>query len=298
MSSATQIANACCLILLCLLPAFGFAQSPGARKLPLHVLEKLGQFAYREASARGEATQQYWRNFKNTIDGEPVTVDLLNALEVSQTLKRLPRFKRALSGPPHPDPTVYEELVLSLRAGDTVRFGNDQYTLGEFLGAGNASHVFAIAGNPRAVIRIPFLSRGGDGRVYVERMVDGRRFLRGVRKVRIRKVGQDFSFLIVDRVDAEIDGLTYLHGVLKKYGARAGGPKEWPWIPPGFRDRIEDPEDLRKYDELIPFLGLRGVHPRVRPRKAVPPEGGISMIGGRQVVLDRKSGNWILVDWE
>jgi hypothetical protein len=54
--------------------------------------------------------------------------------------------------------STYEQNIIEMRAGDTVKFGDKQFVLGEFLGAGNASHIYAIEGRDDAVIRIPYLS--------------------------------------------------------------------------------------------------------------------------------------------
>jgi len=52
----------------------------------------------------------------------------------------------------------YELKVLTLSEGDTVIFGNNEYVLGKFLGAGNCSQVFELKNDLEKVIKISLMS--------------------------------------------------------------------------------------------------------------------------------------------
>ena len=97
--------------------------------------------------------------FKNQPRKNPVLVDLSrmdgrpNAVLAEMNTNSLGQTIPAI-GPP----IEYEYQVLNLRKGDTVVYDGVSYILGEFLEAGNATHIFSLANDPENVIRIPFLS--------------------------------------------------------------------------------------------------------------------------------------------
>lgn len=57
-------------------------------------------------------------------------------------------------------PSRYESAVISLKKGDIVVFEGEEFRLGEFLGFGNATHIFALADFHDQAIRIPLLVPG------------------------------------------------------------------------------------------------------------------------------------------
>lgn len=124
------------------------------RELTENEMYFLTRFAYTGDSFRSERDKLFWLQYKNGINSSPQTVDLghsrLNSdwpIGMEDIMHEIPNF-----------PLQYEAAVLSLKKGDTVHFGAQSFKLGEFLGSGNASHVFALVDQPGRVIKIPFLS--------------------------------------------------------------------------------------------------------------------------------------------
>ncbi|MBL7544235.1 MAG: hypothetical protein JNL11_10475 [Bdellovibrionaceae bacterium] len=129
------------------------------RQLKQSEIEILTRFAYEPDVYRSSSDRVIWLQFKNGPNEKPQTVDLSNPKLNSSW----PIGQKDSPGKFQNFPLLYEAAVLSLKQGDTVRFGLKTFKLGEFLGNGNASHIFALAHQPdthqpEMVIKIPFLA--------------------------------------------------------------------------------------------------------------------------------------------
>ena len=101
-----------------------------------------------------------------------------------------------------------------LRRGVVVEFSDTYIKLGEFLGQGNSTMIFALHGNPAVAIRIPYLStvladRGLMVDTLIKRTVEAEPKIKTDR-VRILGLGKNFEYILVDRVDATENGREFL----------------------------------------------------------------------------------------
>lgn len=111
------------------------------------------RYAYSVDVLRTDADRIDWYSYKNNDNkrpGQKISLDdpsLKDRWIMSQSVGvDLPSY-----------PNLYERAVISLKRGDIVKFGTRSFKLGEFLGSGNASHVFELADQPHLVIKIPFI---------------------------------------------------------------------------------------------------------------------------------------------
>lgn len=124
------------------------------RELNQNEMQIFTRFAFESNAMRSESDGIAWLQYKNGSNEKPQTVNLsdfkLNSswpVGFKESPQKLPNF-----------PLQYEAAVLALKKGDSVQFGSKIFKLGEFLGSGNASHIFALADQPDTVIKIPFLA--------------------------------------------------------------------------------------------------------------------------------------------
>jgi len=99
-------------------------------------------------------------DYKNSPQEKPALVDLSDDCLAAecQTLSATKPWDRLVESKLFGKPSKYETAVISLKRGDTVKFGTEEFKLGEFLGLGNSTHIFALADNPDHAIRIPILT--------------------------------------------------------------------------------------------------------------------------------------------
>lgn len=126
----------------------------------------LGNYAFSLNGARSLEHTDYWMSYKNSGAISPkssrkvVNLSDSKIFEESDALSvwvenQSDRYWEIVSF------TVHDELILSLQSGDQIQLGQDIFTLGRFLGAGNMTHIFELVDpfqNLPAVIRLPFLS--------------------------------------------------------------------------------------------------------------------------------------------
>ena len=109
---------------------------------------------------RSPSAVKTWLAFKNGENPFPKTIDLASPslLQENRPFTQLAaEFKRLNGMLPSESPAAeYEWKVLNLRKGDTVVFKGRSFKLGEFRGAGNATHIFKAAGE-KGTVRIPIL---------------------------------------------------------------------------------------------------------------------------------------------
>lgn len=110
-------------------------KKPVSQSLPAELFEEFRQYVKEMDQFRDPETAQKWIQYKNGTNHKPTKFDLSTD-----------------------DYFVYESAVINIRKGDTVAFDNQVYKLGNFLGAGNQTHIYELAGYSDRVIRIPFLT--------------------------------------------------------------------------------------------------------------------------------------------
>lgn len=185
----------------------------------------------------------------------------------------------------------YEDQVLSLKAGDTVKFGNKTFILGEFLGNGNATHIFALRDFPDRAIRIPFAAKDVDAfglaEHYQRRWKSAFKGKENI--VQLHEMGKLGAYTVVSRVDGSENGMEFMKYLMNKYHLK----KPNRWVPKNFSEKF-DQEDKEKYEKLRKvasrfFLG------RFRIGRG---DGQIYYIETRQIVWEPSKNDWIAVDWE
>ena len=157
----------------------------------------------------------------------------------------------------------YALQVMLLRTGDSITASGRTYKLGEFLGAGNATHIYRLAYDPSKVIRIPFYALG-DARN------SGRRFMKtyielygqipdGLPHVRLHQHGDRYSYAIMDYVETNgMNGMTYINSDA----------------------HLTDPNFERKRQRLMHLSNMFN-HSHIR-----------------QFAWSTQRNDWILLDWE
>jgi hypothetical protein len=246
------------------------------------------------SSSRTAEQSAIARRIKSTPRATPATIDLTDEGARLPVKPELEVYGSTIDGYDLPaNLDAYDQAVLDLHTGDTVVFGNYQYKLGEFLGAGNATHVFALADHPKLAIRIPFHT------VYLRRTLITRQFLIDrfitaepkrpwwsfAKQVKIEIPKDGRGFVLVTRIWGTEDAENFLKALLTKFGDSRSLDDLWN-IP---------------YDDLLATARERGdklaleklTKLRKLGKKATGTIGNI-----RQYVWDEKKRDWILADWE
>jgi len=121
--------------------------------------------AYKNERAAKEA--EFWRDYKNERRDVTAacTFDLRNGIVTIQGANY--RLDASKNGKNYPTP--YEMMILHAKKGDSIIFPDGKkFELGEFLGNGNATHVFSLCENGKETgqaIRIPFFAEADVGGV-------------------------------------------------------------------------------------------------------------------------------------
>jgi len=124
------------------------AKTSAYADLTADTLQTLEVYAQTPTSRRRQLSAEAWLRYKNTPGPVAARIDLsAPELFADDTVKNSRGYPISR----------YEDAVLKLRKGDWITIGERRYHLGSFLGAGNATHVFADADNPAQAIRIPYL---------------------------------------------------------------------------------------------------------------------------------------------
>lgn len=133
---------------ICLILSFCVTSSA---KNCLEELVRIGMVTGREDRTAKEVSR--FRSIKNRPITRPRRIDLSRAQE-EPSRALIQAFGDSFMGYLGL-PSKYEKKILELRKGDEVLFDGKLYRLGEFLGAGNTTHVFRLVDFPNKVIRIP-----------------------------------------------------------------------------------------------------------------------------------------------
>lgn len=193
--------------------------------------------------------------------------------------------------------------VLNLSRGDTVVAniaggGQTEMVLGKFLGAGNTSHIFALADDPTKVVRLPFTSAAitraeGDPFFNNRNFVETRNMFEGIRNLEVPQIhsyGANHEFIVVDRVtnfktlDSLYDEAAELEGRATRTAAEEARLEHL--------GRVIFEDFPKMGEEIARRSGRADVADRIA-------SGDINAIldEGRQVALTQ-DGRYILMDWE
>lgn len=259
------------------------------------------------AQADEQRAAEEWRevlDYKNTPRKKPVTYEI-DAYELARAHPAY-KSKSDIASRSKGKRSQYEDAVLHLKKGDTVVIGKRRFHLGEFLGAGNTTHIFAIAGTDQAV-RIPFIAdflhetapatRASDPQfARVERILTySKAYSEAVQSatdaVTLIEIDPDGRFQVVERIHGTQTGAHLISHLL---GPAAQGSAELPLTWTG--DRFErlptaiEAEDLDKMNALISVMRRNG--------DATSYGGKYEFRRGsaRQYLYDTVKKRWFLID--
>lgn len=189
--------------------------------------------------------------------------------------------------PGHLLPSVYGVRLIEARRRDRVHFADRNFTLGEFLGRGNAGHIFALSATE--VLKLPFAAgtieqpdkpRPGwiygptAPRVYLRNAVETMKALpEDLPHVRVVDHAKQYEWAVFERIDGE-DGRTFLRGL----------PPEPSPIQILRRHR------LRRHTRYYLELALKRY-----PRLALHPDNEVDLHNTARQFLAR-GDDWVLVD--
>ncbi len=269
----------------------------------------------------------------NGVARRPATVDISHGkMAQPSTSDRTVRAQRSFwsEGNPNMRTTAddmsgaskYEARVLALRMGDSVSAVSSKtgkpmtVKLGKFLGAGNATHVYEIAGSPGQVIRLPFITQGllkpgstakglDEARSFAKGTIEMSPWYEKMETTKAASLidwGPKGEFIISKFVDIVEDGTDFLRRIGKTPGT----------LRPADQRRLEDLENAVNEVLKRRKFGERGMYKGLEPRhhggntSFVPQSGARrqTQVGGaddftseaRQFGWDGRS--WVLLDWE
>jgi hypothetical protein len=198
-------------------------------------------------------------------------------------------------------PREYAWQVMNLRKGDTVQFGDRKFILGNFLGRGNAKHVWEVADQSDMVLHIPFYSgppkesKGGDtatltylgpqsGRLFLAQYVKKARWLEplDVPMPRIIAAGENNSYLLTTRIAGKQNGRDFL---LKEYQLRSSDPH----VSSKYTQLRRRIDQLRRFIQLNSRPFPTAFHPYQNEEEMLLAES-------RQFLFNGK--DWVLLDWD
>jgi hypothetical protein len=192
--------------------------------------------------------------------------------------------------PPQFRVTGSDRLLSHVRAGDELRIGGQRFQIGEFLGSGNASHVFALKDHPDLVIKLPYVppyfflnytsQRKTVQQSFIEEFVKHRP--EGLNAVEVKGWGRHYEYAIAGRVNGNENGADFI-SKLRSLGAVSA-------------------DDRYKFNRLAYWVKrVEQLNPDLLKSLNALQGGNESNaleIIGRQYVWDTVKRDWFLVDWE
>jgi hypothetical protein len=114
------------------------------------LLLQLSSISQINLSRRTPEMKSIWERYKNTPGSQSALIDLTDSSLFSPS---------DLLNNRHSDIqyTKYDEAITLLRKGDRLKIGDQIYTLGDYLGSGHTTHIYANADHPETVIRVPYV---------------------------------------------------------------------------------------------------------------------------------------------
>ncbi len=208
---------------------------------------------------------------------------------------------------------LYHETIRELRTGDTLKIMDEDtgaiqtFQLGEYLGGGNATHVWALQDNPDLALRIPY------GVVTRFGRTDALRFMKKFNEM-AKDLPDEFPranvvtdgkgrFSVVTRLHSQETGTEFMKKI-----SGSGTNSRGQLIIPGAEDRkkLEQLIDFtnrfaqfsRAYDEAYTDpTDLKNHRELWYNPKLIASKQTIELLA-RQIIWDLKSQKWVLVDWE
>ena len=203
--------------------------------------------------------------------------------------------------------TEYELNVLSLKMGDVVKVEGQTFKLGEFLGFGNNTHVFALEKDDTKVIRIPAISienSKSEKLSGIEKIMIARRAIKSylelskwitVPKADVLEASTSNYFVISTRVHGTLNARAFIEQLSGEAAAEESFYKALDTaqgkLNPSINKKITA---LLKLNEFA--LGNKG-------RALIPmnSEGKyyeLQMLALHRLIWDEKLEQWTLVDWD
>ena len=274
-------------------------------------IRNLAPFACTHCVLRTPEETATWLQYKNGKNSSPKLVDLgaESGRDVCLHLLKI-RGDWGDIG----DPTFYEEKVIGLRKGDRVKFGATVFHLGEFLGAGNTTHIFRLQGE-KGVLRIPFIvptsigrTKGGMELGEAEETSQDRRmnailylslhFKEALQSkknaVKILKSDPKGRYIVVEEIDGDESGLDFLQSIATRRLTADWKNFE---LDKDIQDRSRlSPEQDEKLDALAATM-LSNHDAQLVPGGTMQ-ISYLSTLASRQYVWDRTLKRWLLADAE
>lgn len=189
----------------------------------------------------------------------------------------------------------YEQRVLNLKKGDVV-IGksadtalSQEFVLGDFLGNGNATHVYDIQGIPNKVLRVPFVTSGVQtnvcgykhplamARKFSKAYVDLRKKYENIPGLHVAKIydhGSDGSYVVAEKINVVTTGDQFLKQLKQQDGR----------LSPAVKKQADDLSEFALQVLKIKDPKRRNIWPYHIELEA------------RQFVWD--GNHWVLLDWE
>lgn len=189
--------------------------------------------------------------------------------------------------------TEHDFRILSLRKGDSIRHGDKTVLLGEFVGAGNTTHIYEVAGQPDRVVRIPFdtLADQENARKFMKDYIDSAATIPAdIPRAQILEVGPRGAYVIVERIHGTTDGRTFLESLPSR-----ANPKTNPLSNPKANRALKARETRLR--ELVRKV-MRWQHPKMDDYARAAYNSDTVNDEARQFLWDENRKDWILVDWE
>lgn len=188
----------------------------------------------------------------------------------------------------------YARRVARLRRGDQLEFTDLDFLLGDYLGQGNSTLIFAAGNDPSFAIRIPYLTsilseRGVRPEQPAQRFITSKP-IPETGRVRVCRIGPNFEYTLVNRVHGSENGWEFIreHAGLQRsfeyfeliecgLDFESRDLREAAALAVREAAHIFDPQTRRKYFRLLVAT---------RTFKKIP----------RQFLWDGSS--WVLIDWK
>jgi hypothetical protein len=121
-----------------------------------NLIWELALHAYTRASQRGTSRSETWMAYKNNSDFHPQIFNLSNPFDLQRSWREISPIDLPDIVPRYA--TYLEFLILIVKKSDIIIVDDREFTIGEFLGSGNSTHIYRLLNDPHKVIRLPFLA--------------------------------------------------------------------------------------------------------------------------------------------
>lgn len=236
-----------------------------------------------------------------SFNAQPKFVDLSGA-DIALPAVEINRLELSALGGQLPI-TRYEAEVLQLRKGDTVKFSDETFVLGEYIGGANTTHVWRIAHQPGRLLRIPFFTKGlrSFGR-YNDSVVDSIRawnghntaqspqLPNGFKHVEIFAAGKKGEYSVVREIKGAQSGGEFLAEIAKV------DPIGWLYAQTLSNEAMH--VFTKKLNTNIAgVLAIQKKLKRLKEAQRLMMDMRVRDFHVSQLLWDEELNDWILVDW-